>query len=196
MVNWREYLCDFLEMINIPQLRHYEATIKRGHYGLVDVNAKLEILSELVNRALETAVFREKLDELIEQRQALGASNREKALEDGRKRREEKERLKADSESNGTTDGHNLNSANVLTNKNHTMQNGDVGKKRNGEVESPRQDNSLGRRLDFIKGAVYACLYTHALHSFVWWLLHFTFLLLKFNLQWDQAIKPCFKKDI
>lgn len=157
MVNWREYLCDFLEMINIPRLRNFEATIKRGHYGLVDVNAKLEILCELVNQALETAVFRDKMDKILEQRHELGASKREEALEDGRKRREKKERLKADSESNG----HHLNSGNSLTNNNHIMQNGHEGKKINGEIESPRLDNSHGRRLDFIKGAVCVCLYTH-----------------------------------
>lgn len=137
MINWTGYLCDFLEMINVPRLRHYEATIKRGHYGLVDVNAKLEILCELVNRVLETAIFREKLDEFIEQRQALGASRREEALEDGRKRRGEQEKLKAEPESNGTEDGHH-NGANVLTNNNHVIQNGDVRKKRNGEIESSR----------------------------------------------------------
>jgi len=142
LVNWREYLCDFLEMINIPQLRHCEGTIKRGHYCLVDADAKLEILCELVNRALETAIFREKLEEFIEQRQELGASKREQALEEGRKRREQKERLKADSESNGN----HLNGADILANNNHTEQNGHVGKKINGEIESSRQDSSLGKR--------------------------------------------------
>ncbi|CAI8619242.1 unnamed protein product [Vicia faba] len=141
MVNWGEYLCDFLEMINIPRLRNYEATIKRGHYGLVDANAKLELLSELVNRVLETAVFREKLDKLIEQRHELGASKREEALELGRKKREKKERLKADSESNGH---HLIDSADILTNNNHIMQNGHMEKKTNGEIESSIQDNSLG----------------------------------------------------
>ncbi|TKY60491.1 vacuolar cation/proton exchanger 5 [Spatholobus suberectus] len=145
MINWTEYLCYFLEMLNIPELRNYEATIKRGHYGLVDASAKLEILSELVNRALETAVFREKLDEIIEQRQALGATRREEALEDGRRRREEKERLKAESESNGFVDGHHLNGENVLTNNNHGIQNGDTGEKRNGEIEPSGQNDPLGR---------------------------------------------------
>ena len=60
-------------MINIPELWQHKTTIKRGHYGLVDASAKLRILGELVNRALETAIFRGKLDEIIEQRQALGA---------------------------------------------------------------------------------------------------------------------------
>ncbi|XP_027341484.1 DDT domain-containing protein DDB_G0282237-like [Abrus precatorius] len=144
LINWTEYLCDFLEMINVPELQNYEATIKRGHYGLVDANVKLEILGELVNRALGTAIFREKLDEFIEQRQALGATRREEALEDGRRRREKKERLKAESKSNGFEDGH-LNNANVLTNNDHGIQNGDMDKKRNVEIELSKQNNPLDR---------------------------------------------------
>ena len=159
MINWTDYLCDFLEMINIPQLRHYEATIKRGHYGLVDASAKLEIFRELVNHALETAIVREKLDEFIEQRQALGASRREEALEAARKRREEKEQLKADSESSEGVDGHQLNrDAGVSTSNNHRIQNGDVRKKRNGMTESSRQKDALDRRLEFALCAVSACL--------------------------------------
>ncbi|KAG5014380.1 hypothetical protein JHK85_020516 [Glycine max] len=142
--NWTEYLCHFLEMINIPELRQHKTTIKRGHYGLVDASAKLKILGELVNRALETAIFREKLDEIIEQRQALGATRREEALENGRRRREEKERMKAESESNGFVDGH-LNGANVLANNIHGIQNGDVGEKRIIEIEPSGQNDPLGR---------------------------------------------------
>ncbi|XP_028770535.1 DDT domain-containing protein DDB_G0282237 [Neltuma alba] len=149
MINWQEYLCDFLEMINVPGLRQFEATIKRGHYGLVDINAKLEILCELVNRVLETSIFREKLDEVIEQRQAIGATRRGEALKDGRKRREEKERLKAEFESNGSMDGHHqINVATVSTKNNHSRQNGDMGKKRNGEKESSRNGDALGGSLD------------------------------------------------
>lgn len=151
MVNWQEYLCDFLEMINVPGLQHYEATIKRGHYGLVDVDAKLEILHELVNRVLETSIFREKLDDFIEQRQALGVTRRGEALEDARKRREEKERLKAEFESNGSMNGHcQQNGASVFTKNNHSEQNGDVGKNRNGEKESSGQRDALEGRLEFI----------------------------------------------
>ncbi|BAT73205.1 DDT domain-containing protein DDB_G0282237 [Vigna umbellata] len=144
MNNWTEYLCYFLEVINIPELRHHEATIKRGHYGLVDVSAKLEILSKLVNQALETAIFREKLDEIIEQRQALGASRREEALEKGRRRREEKERLKAESRSNGFVDGL-LSGAKVPTNDNHGIQNGDMDEKSLIEVEPTGQNRQLDR---------------------------------------------------
>ncbi|MED6168175.1 hypothetical protein PIB30_009392 [Stylosanthes scabra] len=143
MVNWTEYLCDFLEMINIPGLRQYEATIKRGHYGLVDINAKLEILCELVNQVIETTIFREKLDEIIEQRHVLGASRREEALEDARKRREGKEMLKAELESN-EVNGHHVNSEIVSSNSDDDIQNGDIRKKRNGEIESSSDDNTIG----------------------------------------------------
>ncbi|KAH1251306.1 Bromodomain adjacent to zinc finger domain protein 1A [Glycine max] len=141
--NWTEYLCHFLEMINIPELWQHKTTIKRGHYGLVDASAKLRILGELVNRALETAIFRGKLDEIIEQRQALGATRRGEALENGRRRREEKERLKAELESNGFVDGYHLNGENVLAN--NSIQNGDVGEKRIIEIEPSGQNDPLGR---------------------------------------------------
>jgi len=174
MNNWTEYLCYFLEVINIPELRHHEATIKRGHYGLVDVSAKLEILSELVNQALETAIFREKLDEIIEQRQALGASRREEALEIGRRKREEKERLKAESGSNGFVDGL-LNGAKVPRNDNHGVQNGDMGEKSVIGIEPSGQNSQLDRRLDFVLCAVSACQYIFIENlPSIWWLSHFT----------------------
>lgn len=182
-------------MINIPALRQHEGTIKRGHYGLLDANVKLGILSELVNQVLETGTFRETMDELMEQRQALGASRREEALEEGRRRREEKERLKAELESNGIMNGHHPNSANgdVGKKSNGEIQNGDVGKKSNGKIESSRQNNPLGARFEFIKCTVmlalliyvqitFFCLVVIASHFFV----------LKINLQWDQAFKFCF----
>ncbi|MED6192023.1 hypothetical protein PIB30_006167 [Stylosanthes scabra] len=144
MVNWTEYLCDFLEMINIPGLQQYEATIKRGHYGLVDINGKLEILCELINQVIETTIFREKLDEILEQRHVLGASRREEALEDARKRREEKVMSKAELESNEVVNGHHVNSEIVSSNSDDDIQNGDIRKKRNGEIESSSDDNTIG----------------------------------------------------
>ncbi|GMI67774.1 DDT-WAC PROTEIN1 [Hibiscus trionum] len=98
LVTWTEYICDFLEMINITELCSYMSTIKRGHYGLLEANAKLAILGELVCHALETDLIRGKLDELIEQRQTLGATLRGEALEYARKKREEKEQLKHESD--------------------------------------------------------------------------------------------------
>lgn len=153
MVNWQEYLCDFLEMINVPGLRHYEATIKRGHYGLVDASAKLEILSELVNRVLESSIFRKKMDEVIEERHALGATRRGEALEDARKRREEKEQSKAELNGNESMDGQGQslqNGESPSSKNNKSRQNGDVGKKLNGEKESSKDRNDLSGRRVFI----------------------------------------------
>jgi len=146
LISWKDYLSDFLEMINIPKLRQHEATIKRGDYGYVDVNAKLEIFRELVNRALGTAFVREKLDEFIEQRTVLGAAKREEAIEAAGKRRKVKEQLKADFERNCGENGHHLgHDASVSTNNNHRIQNGVAGKNRNGEIESSRQRDALDR---------------------------------------------------
>ncbi|KAL7255419.1 hypothetical protein ACSBR1_009548 [Camellia fascicularis] len=133
LVTWTEYLCDFLEMVDVAELSTYVSTIKRGHYGLLDVNAKLGILRELVAQALTTDFVREKLDEYIEQQQVLAAKRREEALEEGRKKREDKERLKAESDSKEITKGRNVESAgsslNALVNGNHSRENGDIADK-------------------------------------------------------------------
>ncbi|KAL8126497.1 uncharacterized protein LOC141720921 [Apium graveolens] len=92
LLKWTEYLCDFLEMVGTVEFSGYLPTIRRGHYGLLEVSAKLGILRELVARVLATELYREKLEEYIEERQSLAAANREEALVEGRKRREAKER--------------------------------------------------------------------------------------------------------
>lgn len=98
------------------------STIKRGHYGLLDINAKLGIFRELVGQVLASDIMREKLDEFIEERHALAAKKRGEALEEGRKRREKKEMAKA--ESNGNE------------------HNGDVEKKHKDKNSSAEQKDS------------------------------------------------------
>lgn len=138
-------------MINVRSLRKFEATIKRGHYGLVDIDAKLKILCELVNQVLETSVFREKLDEVVEQLNELYATRRGEALEDGRKRREEKERLKASFESNrGMDELCQTNGATVSRKNNYSGQDGDIEKKRSRKNESFMDGDALGGRSVFI----------------------------------------------
>lgn len=83
LITWTEFLCDFLEMEGRAEFSKYLATIKRGHYGLLDVNVKLKIFRELVTEALNANAIRARLDECIEQQQELAA-----------KRREEKKRIK------------------------------------------------------------------------------------------------------
>ncbi|KAL9313920.1 hypothetical protein ACSQ67_019372 [Phaseolus vulgaris] len=167
MISWKEYLCEFLEMIKIPKLRQYEATIKRGHYGYVDVNAKLEIFSELVNRALGTAIVREKLDEYIIQRRVLGAAKREEAIEASAKRRKVKEQLKADSGSNCGENWRHLDQDTTVStdnnNNSNRIQNGSIGKNRNKEIESSWQKDAWDR-LDLC--AVSSCLYENLRNTF------------------------------
>ncbi|CAK9316404.1 unnamed protein product [Citrullus colocynthis] len=137
LINWTEYLCDFLEMIGNPELCANTATIKRGHYGLLATHVKLGILCELVNHSLESNIFRGKLDEIIEQRQALGATRRGEALEEGRKKREEKERLKCEPISNGHVNGHLTDrEKSEIAKTDHDRRSKDSSKNRNGVVIS------------------------------------------------------------
>lgn len=113
--------------MGIAELSAHISTIKRGHYGLLDVHVKLAILRELVAQALESDLFKEKLDEDIDKRQALAAARRDEALEEGRKRREEKERLKIQSSGKDAVNGHG-NLVDPLNGK----KNGDAPKKGKG----------------------------------------------------------------
>nr|GEY48930.1 DDT domain-containing protein [Tanacetum cinerariifolium] len=122
LMTWTDYLCDFLELTGNEELTTHMSTIKRGHYGLLDINAKLGIFCELIGQVLASDIMREKLDEFIEERHALVAKKRGEALEEGRKRREKKEMAKA--ESNGNE------------------QNGDVGKKDKDKNSSAEQKDS------------------------------------------------------
>ncbi|KAJ6936733.1 hypothetical protein NC652_011432 [Populus alba x Populus x berolinensis] len=149
LTNWTDYLCDFLEIINIGDLSTHITTIKRGHYGLLDAQVKLGILRELVNQVLETDIAREKLAGYVEERQVLLSMKRGEALEEGRKKREEKEWLKAKSADNGATNGHGVDSTGnnqpVLSNGNHIGQNGQIAKNK-GEAFSTRPNHASNNR--------------------------------------------------
>ena len=100
-------------MIEIPELSSCIPTIKRGHYGLLETQAKLGIFRELITQVIATDLFRKKLDGYIEERQTLAATKRGEAIEEGRKKREEKERLKAESAVLQETNEHGLETANT-----------------------------------------------------------------------------------
>lgn len=142
LITWTEYLCSFLDWTNSSKFRPYMATIKRGHYGLLETHAKLESLGELLNCALETDLVREQLDEFIEQWQKLGATRRGEALEEAKRRREEKKRLKAESDVNGFVNGNGLNSSG---NNLGVQQNG-THNEQNGEAESEKTDHVSKKR--------------------------------------------------
>ncbi|XP_077249744.1 DDT domain-containing protein isoform X2 [Tasmannia lanceolata] len=108
-VNWVEYLCDFIEMVDVPELSSHIGTIKRGHYGLLDIHVKLCVFRELVFEALATNAIREQLDEYIEQQQALVATKREETREEARKRRQEPQNVKEEkSDAKTVGQGHEL----------------------------------------------------------------------------------------
>lgn len=70
-------MCDFLEICDKSKPFTCLSTIKRGHYGLLDVHVKIRILHELVSEAITTNVIREKLDEYVEKHRVLMARKRE-----------------------------------------------------------------------------------------------------------------------
>ncbi|KAL2521229.1 DDT domain-containing protein [Forsythia ovata] len=138
-ITWTEYLCDFVETSCALKLSTHVSTIKRGHYGLLDINVKLEIFRELVTQVLETDIVREKLDEYIEERHALASTRRDEALEEGKKRREEKGRRKAETDVKEIVVEHTLKSAASK----HNGLNGVISEKRNEKVIF-RQNHSSG----------------------------------------------------
>lgn len=109
-ITWIEYLSDFLETISAAEFATHISTIKRGHYALLEVHIKLGIFRELVAQALETDTVKDRLDEYIEEGQALSATRRDEALDEGRKRREEKERRKAEAIRKGVKEEHRVKS--------------------------------------------------------------------------------------
>lgn len=131
LIKWTEYLCEFLEQISVAEFCSHIRTIRRGHYGLLDIHVKLGMLRELVGQALNTTLFREKLDEYIEQRRALGAMKRGEALEAAKKKREDKEHLKV--EINGKETPERLN---VMSPKNSSKSSV------NGYVKHQNEDTS------------------------------------------------------
>ncbi|KAI3451649.1 hypothetical protein Pfo_008314 [Paulownia fortunei] len=138
-ITWTEYLCDFLETTCTAELSMHVSTIKRGHYGLLEVHVKLAIFRELVAQALETDTVKDKLDEYIEERQALAAARRDEALDEGRKRREEKERRKSEATGKEVKEERRVKSGEG----DHSIPNEVIKEKSNGKVLS-RPNHSSG----------------------------------------------------
>lgn len=140
LITWTEYLCDFLEMVDVDELSNHMTTIRRGHYGLLDIHAKFGILKALLAQALSTNLIRKKLDEYVEQQQALASTRREEALEEGRKKRQDKELLKAESHGKEIIEGRSgesvVSSSNRMVHGNYSKQNGYVADKSNKDAVS------------------------------------------------------------
>lgn len=87
--NWQDHLCYFLEAEEVGKLLGHLETIRCGGYSELDPRAKLDILHELVDRAVTSDVIRGQLDEYIEERQALAAKKRGEQMEESRRKKEE-----------------------------------------------------------------------------------------------------------
>ncbi|KAK4393709.1 DDT domain-containing protein DDB [Sesamum angolense] len=111
---------------------------KRGHYGLLEIRVKLAIFRELVAQALETDTIKDKLDEYIEERQALAATRRDEALDEGRKRREEKERRKSEATGKEVKEERQVKSGEGI----HSIANEVTPDKSDGKVLSQQNHSS------------------------------------------------------
>ncbi|KAL8096409.1 uncharacterized protein LOC141698336 isoform X2 [Apium graveolens] len=144
LIRWAEYLCDFLALVGTAEFSSHRSTIRRGHYGLLDVGAKLEILRELVARVIETWHFKEKLDEYIKEWQAPVATNREKAKAEGCKKKEFDDR---DMLYNGIqeTEGHGVGFQGSNSTEMVTKQNGATDHRATALSE---KENSTMKKVD------------------------------------------------
>lgn len=133
-------------MVENQEIHTHVATVKRGHYGLLDPHTKIEILKGLVGYALDTGYVKELLDEHIEQRQELGALRRGEAIEEAKKIRKQKERSKAESDSNGVTQA---NGSKDLE-KTQKMENGNQSVE-SEETESEKRKHSSKKGYFFFR---------------------------------------------
>ncbi|KAL3844805.1 hypothetical protein ACJIZ3_002208 [Penstemon smallii] len=126
-ITWTDYLCDFLETSCTAKLAMHMSTIKRGHYGLLDIHVKLTIFQELVAQALVTDIVRDKLAEYIEEeRQALSAA-----------RRDEKKSKKSETSGKEVKEEQIVNTGEA----DHSKSNGVILPKNNEKLLSQQGDN-------------------------------------------------------
>ncbi|KAM0916681.1 hypothetical protein ACQ4PT_010025 [Festuca glaucescens] len=134
LLTWKEYLCDFMEMTSKDDFSPSLSTVRRGHYGLVDTGVKLQILRELVDEAIATTAFKERLEERINQQQTLVAEKREAA-------RKNKEEQKLNME--GTTEKE-MNHTDSVPDGNESV-NGQLVAKEGKEKENAPSKNEDGK---------------------------------------------------
>ncbi|KAJ7544384.1 hypothetical protein O6H91_09G076500 [Diphasiastrum complanatum] len=88
---WKDDLCDILEMEGSDRLKSFSSVIRRGSYKQLELSSKLEILHELVDRALSSTVVRNQLGENIDEHQAIAARKREEVLGQSKKKKDEQD---------------------------------------------------------------------------------------------------------
>ncbi|KAL6551902.1 hypothetical protein OROGR_008056 [Orobanche gracilis] len=150
-ITWTEYLCDFLETTRSAELTMPLSTIKRGHYALLEINVKLAIFRELIAQVLETDTVKDRLDEFVEERQALSAALRDEVLDEGKKRREEKELKKLEVTGKEVQDVHKVKSLVIRENSDKKVgsrQNHSYGTSENEQGDSIDKKNAKKRMIE------------------------------------------------
>ncbi|MCO5577104.1 hypothetical protein L7F22_030926, partial [Adiantum nelumboides] len=92
--SWKDDLADVLELDGFEKLAMHSSTIRKGNYRQLEPSVKLEILSNLVECAINSAAIREQLDLYIEEKQAIASQKRKEEMEESKKDKEAQELLK------------------------------------------------------------------------------------------------------
>ncbi len=96
MANWKDDLCDFLELPSQHKFTGvaHVPTIQQGLYRQLDACVKLKILMELVGCCVSSSAIRTQIDNNIEEHQLAMANKREAEVEELKRKNEERENLK------------------------------------------------------------------------------------------------------
>lgn len=94
MTNWKDDLCDFLELPSQTVTSNVISMIRQGYYKQVKVLEKVNILQTLVKNCLNSATIRNQIDDNIGEYQQLVVQKRELESEELKRRKEEKELMK------------------------------------------------------------------------------------------------------
>ncbi|KAG0569549.1 hypothetical protein KC19_6G098800 [Ceratodon purpureus] len=94
MANWKDDLCDFLELPSQTVTSSAISMIRQGCYKQVKVLEKVNILQTLVNNCLNSTTIRTQIDGNIGEYQQLVSQKRELEAEEVKRRKEEKELMK------------------------------------------------------------------------------------------------------
>lgn len=95
MTNWKDDLCDFLELPSQTEVTsNVISMIRQGYYKQVKVLEKVNILRMLVNNCLNSPTIRNQIDDNIGDLQNIVSQKRELEAEEAKRRKEERELMK------------------------------------------------------------------------------------------------------
>lgn len=94
MANWKDDLCDFLELPSQQKVMTSVPKIRQGFYRQLETSVKLKILNDLVDCCLHSSTIRNQIDDNIEEHQLIVAQKREVEVEEVKRKKEQKEVLK------------------------------------------------------------------------------------------------------